>query len=148
LVLWVMDAAAPDMNLPPELQRLQGAVLGVFNKVDLLNANLSCESGDKLTVRVSTLTGVGLADLEARIAAVARERTRGGEGSLITSARHRQHILAAAAAAEAYLGGGKDALELRAEDLRCASQAMGRLVGRVDAEEILGEIFGRFCIGK
>jgi tRNA modification GTPase len=38
--------------------------------------------------------------------------------------------------------------ELRAEDLRQAVQAIGRITGRVDVEDVLGEIFGRFCIGK
>jgi tRNA modification GTPase len=39
-------------------------------------------------------------------------------------------------------------VELRAEDLRGAAQALGRLTGRVDAELVLDRIFGRFCIGK
>ena len=38
--------------------------------------------------------------------------------------------------------------ELRAEDLRLAAQALGRITGRVDVEDVLGEIFARFCIGK
>ena len=38
--------------------------------------------------------------------------------------------------------------ELRAEDLRRAAQALGRLTGRVDVEDVLGQIFARFCIGK
>ncbi len=38
--------------------------------------------------------------------------------------------------------------ELRAEDLRIAANALGRITGRVDVEDVLGEIFGRFCIGK
>ena len=38
--------------------------------------------------------------------------------------------------------------ELRAEDLRIAAQALGRITGRVDVEDVLGEIFARFCIGK
>jgi tRNA modification GTPase len=149
LVLWVVDAFAPDLHLPPELHRLaeggfSGSVVDVWNKGDLL-AGMP-EGDDKLVV--STLTGVGLGALEARIMDLARARTRGGEAALITSARHRQQILAANVAAEAFLAGDKSDLELRAEDLRLASQAIGRLVGRVDAEEILGAIFGRFCIGK
>ena len=39
-------------------------------------------------------------------------------------------------------------LELRAEDLRLAAPELGRLTGRIDPEEVLGAIFGRFCIGK
>ena len=38
--------------------------------------------------------------------------------------------------------------ELRAEDLRLAAHALGRITGRVDVEDVLGEIFARFCIGK
>jgi len=38
--------------------------------------------------------------------------------------------------------------ELIAEDLRTAADALGRITGRVDAEDVLGAIFGRFCIGK
>ena len=38
--------------------------------------------------------------------------------------------------------------ELRAEDLRIAAQAIGHITGRVDVEDVLGEIFARFCIGK
>ena len=40
------------------------------------------------------------------------------------------------------------AIELRAEDLRMAATALGRLTGRIDAEDVLGEIFAGFCIGK
>ncbi len=153
LVLWVVDAETPDLNLPPELHRLseggfKGEVLFVWNKIDLVPEPPVGTRDDYSPLVVSTLTGVGLAALENRIAAAARERTRGGEAALITTARHRQEIGAAAASVDDFLAGHQGDLELRAEDLRRAAQAIGRLVGRVDAEEILGAIFGRFCIGK
>jgi tRNA modification GTPase len=46
------------------------------------------------------------------------------------------------------MNGPADQYELRAEDLRRATQAIGRITGRVDVEDVLGEIFSRFCIGK
>jgi tRNA modification GTPase len=39
-------------------------------------------------------------------------------------------------------------IELRAEDLRRATYALGRITGRVDVEDLLGQVFSRFCIGK
>jgi tRNA modification GTPase len=47
-----------------------------------------------------------------------------------------------------FLSGASGDFELRAEDLRQAAHALGRITGRVDVEDVLGEIFGRFCIGK
>ena len=46
------------------------------------------------------------------------------------------------------LPSGRMTAELGAEDLRRAADALGRLTGMVDAEDVLGQIFGRFCIGK
>jgi tRNA modification GTPase len=46
------------------------------------------------------------------------------------------------------LSGPSEAAELRAEDLRRAAQALGRLVGAIAVEDVLAQVFGRFCIGK
>jgi tRNA modification GTPase len=51
-------------------------------------------------------------------------------------------------ALQAFMSGDQSDLELRAEDLRQAAHALGRITGRVDVEDVLGEIFARFCIGK
>ena len=67
---------------------------------------------------------------------------------MITQARHRRAIESAQQALDRFLGGSIDETELRAEDLRIAADALGRVVGRIDVEDVLGEIFGRFCIGK
>jgi tRNA modification GTPase len=147
MVLWVMDASDPQWDLPPDLAEQEALTLRVLNKIDLASARVS-DLKARQAIAISTLSGAGIVDLERKISDVARLRTQGGEAALITTARHRQHIAAAAAALSAFECGDKGALELRAEDLRQAAQAIGKLVGRVDAEEILGEIFGRFCIGK
>ena len=54
----------------------------------------------------------------------------------------------AAASLGEFLAGDPSATELRAEDIRRAAHALGRITGRVDVEDVLGEIFSRFCIGK
>jgi tRNA modification GTPase len=91
---------------------------------------------------------VGLPELTGAIARRAAERVGDTEAPVITQARHRHHLEACAVALEAYLAGGSHDLELRAEDLRRAATGLGRITGRVDVEDVLGEIFGRFCIGK
>ncbi len=152
LVLWVVDTTGPSADGAPPIDGYEGEILLVANKADL---RTRISPSDKLrkqpannVVAVSALTGEGISELEARIAQAARARTRGGETALITSARHRQRIQAAANALSVFAAGDKSEFELRAEDLRQASHEIGKLVGRVDVEEILGEIFSRFCIGK
>jgi tRNA modification GTPase len=72
-----------------------------------------------------------------------------GEGALITRERHRRALEETAAALDrATNEGPKGREEIVAEDLRLASRALGRLVGKVDVEDILDVIFRDFCIGK
>jgi tRNA modification GTPase len=61
--------------------------------------------------------------------------------------RHVELLSRCRALLEEALGDARE-LELRAEDLRLAGDALGRIVGSVDVEELLGAIFSNFCIGK
>ncbi len=100
-------------------------------------------------VPVSARTGAGIADLTARLAAIAAERIGGdGDGPVITQARHRQLLERAVAAVRAFLAASPPDLELRAEELRSAAVALGRITGRIDVEDVLDHVFSRFCIGK
>ncbi|MGE0044353.1 MAG: tRNA uridine-5-carboxymethylaminomethyl(34) synthesis GTPase MnmE [Hyphomonadaceae bacterium] len=99
-------------------------------------------------LRVSAKTGAGIADLLERIASRVRDALDSNESAPITRARHRALIEEAYDAllrASASLDAGA---ELAAEDLRIAARALGRMTGRIDVEELLDEIFARFCIGK
>lgn len=98
---------------------------------------------------ISTKTGAGLDRLIGMIAArAAASIGSGSEAPALTQARHRQHLEAAAESLSEFLAGDPDALELRAEDVRRAAHALGRITGRVDVEDVLDQIFSRFCIGK
>jgi tRNA modification GTPase len=67
---------------------------------------------------------------------------------MVTRARQRLELETCREALVSFLSGDVSQLELRAEDLRVAAHALGRLSGRVDVEDVLDRIFGDFCIGK
>jgi tRNA modification GTPase len=97
---------------------------------------------------VSGRTGAGVEALLGRIAAVLGERAAGA--GLMIGARQRAAVRAAMGALESARDRLRDdgATEFVAEHLHQARRSLERLTGRVDVEEVLGEIFARFCIGK
>lgn len=97
---------------------------------------------------LSVRTGVGLAELEAELARRVSEALGLQEAPALTRARHRRLVEQAQAALGAAAQRLGDAPELAAEDVRSAAQAIGRLTGRIDVEDLLDEIFSSFCIGK
>lgn len=154
LVVWVREASAggglSHTVEPEEVARAKaaGRALTAVNKIDLL-PGAAVEPGE---IAISAKTGVGLDALTAELAR--RAALGGGVGAgedcglVPTSERHRIHLGQALAALDAFIGSSWRQAELGAEDLRRAADALGRLTGRVDPEDVLSAIFGRFCIGK
>lgn len=155
LFLLVTDAARPDLLVPGDLlSQIRGEVtVVVHNKVDLAPAApdpAGMPAGAKI-VRVSALTGIGFDELVAAIVTRADsfQRELGGE-SIAVNARHA-HALAEArdgldrARAKLIENG---AVELIASDLRTALAAYGDIIGKVDNERMLDQLFASFCIGK
>lgn len=148
LVLWLSDATRA-MNPPPaELHAHSAAVLTVATKLDLVSAGQIASCAAVADLAISATTGAGLSGLIDRIRTEAGNRTGASEFPALTQARHRGHLTACQTALAAFLSAPGDGIELRAELLRQAASALGRLTGRIDAEQVLGQIFGRFCIGK
>ncbi len=120
-------------------------VLEVWNKVDLCDGP-PAEGGLSLSAR----SGAGLETLRQRLLEAAGAQPA-GEGSFIARARHLDALAATAghlAAARTLIEAAEAPLELLAEELRAAHDALGVITGHTTADELLGEIFGRFCIGK
>jgi tRNA modification GTPase len=147
LVLWLTDASAPETALPAELIAVADRTLLVLNKIDLLSRGDAPVLPDDM-VPLSVKTGAGLEDLIKRITVIAHERIGHHEEPALTQVRHRQLVEQCRDSLEAFLLGAAADVELRAEDLRRAADALGRITGRVDVEDVLDHIFGRFCIGK
>ncbi len=146
LVLWVMDGGLPGFDLPSLFVSYEGPLLRVWNKADLVRP----QAGDLELVDLvlSAETGEGLDQLIEKIKELAVVSMPSQEGVTITRARHRECIMLAVAALEDFLSGDLNETELRAEDLRKAAFALGRLTGKVDVEDILDHLFFEFCIGK
>ncbi|WP_424943555.1 tRNA uridine-5-carboxymethylaminomethyl(34) synthesis GTPase MnmE [Aliiroseovarius crassostreae] len=99
--------------------------------------------------RISGKTGQGVDELIRRITSVLEDRVQ--SVGIATRERHRQEMQRAYDALERArieVEFGQDRAELAAEELRSAVRALDSLVGRVDVEMILDEIFSSFCLGK
>ena len=141
------EAADADITrrLPPEFFK-SDRVLHVYNKLDAAPLVNVASSG----VAISATTGVGLNNL--RQALLQRVGwSAGAEGVYTARTRHVQAL----GRAEAHLMNAAQqlqqvpaALDLLAEDLRLTQQALGEITGEFSADDLLGEIFSRFCIGK
>ena len=144
-------AASLDVELPPA-----AACLRVGNKIDLLSPEelaKRIDGGGPDRLWISARTGQGLDRLRRRIreAVGAAGSAEGGVGGSF-SARQR-HVDALKRAAR-HVEAGVEVLsatgagELFAEELRLAQQALGEITGEFLADDLLGEIFSSFCIGK
>jgi tRNA modification GTPase len=150
LVLFVADfdqgLIAEDIELIDELPPRARRIL-VFNKIDLSQAAPGAGDSDLgRQVRVSALTGAGMDELRSEVLAALGWRA-GEEGTFLARARHLEALRRAAdclARAEDRAG----ELELFAEELRLAQSALGEITGEVTADDLLGEIFAQFCVGK
>lgn len=91
--------------------------------------------------------GAGLEVLLRTVADLAKTRIGDGGSALLIRERHRSAVSSAAAALDSALACEKG-LEFIAEDLRSAARALGRVVGAVDVEDVLDQVFAKFCIGK
>ena len=151
LALLILDAGTglttADQRILDELPKKLKKLL-VFNKIDLLPRDPSAvQQGDAVQVWLSAKTGNGLELLrQALLRSIGWEST--GEGRFIARERHLQALREAEVALERASAVEAGSLELMAEELRLAQQAFATITGTFSADDLLGEIFSRFCIGK
>jgi tRNA modification GTPase len=146
LVLWLTDSKEG-----PWKHEGSSPVWPVRNKIDLDGeeavAAKSASSGGR-GFEISAGRGDGIADLVAALVAFAHDFFCANDGALITRERQRRLLEETALSLRRSLAAVGRGEELVAEDLRAAAYSLGRLLGRVDVEDILDVIFSEFCIGK
>jgi tRNA modification GTPase len=128
-----------------ETDAISSKVLHVYNKSDQVSERLMPKNGCVL----SALTGFGLNSLRQTLLERAGWQQTPSSGLFTARGRHldilhrtHQHLIEAQATL------AKAALELFAEELRLAHNALGEITGKMVPDDLLGQIFGRFCIGK
>ena len=145
LVLWLVDAESRGQPVAASCP-----VWTVRNKIDLdpetAPVGLPRAGEADSDFAISARGGDGIAPLIAALVEFAGRFFGAGEGGLITRTRQRQQLQDAADALRRSLV--EQGEELAAEELRSAAFSLGRLLGRVDVEDILDAIFREFCIGK
>ncbi|MCY6383174.1 tRNA uridine-5-carboxymethylaminomethyl(34) synthesis GTPase MnmE [Hoeflea prorocentri] len=103
---------------------------------------------DDLDCLVSVKQDDGLSSLLSLLHSHVHEAAGQATGTLPNRQRHKEYLRTCREALEEALENDSDPLELRAEALRRAGNALGRLTGRIDVEDLLDLIFGEFCVGK
>ncbi len=143
-----LDTTITD-RLPPRTP-----ILNVFNKTDLIPSSISrpqeSTNGPSHTLHISAKTGQGLNELRQALLRIAGWSS-GHESPWLARERHLEALTAAAAhltlAAE-HASYDDQVLDLFAEELRLAHDNLGRITGEFSSDDLLGEIFSSFCIGK
>lgn len=138
LTVWLADSREET----PAIETGHGASLVVASKLDLSGAKpVWCD------LALSVRSGVGVDALIASISKAA-SAAAGGESVLVTNARQRNCVEAAARHARRLMADDLTALELVADELLRCADALEGLVGRIGTEDVLGSVFSRFCMGK
>ncbi len=125
----------------------------VWTRGDLAGADAAVDAqevdeADLRAFLISSVTGRGIDALAAAIGGRIDDLAGAEAEGALTRPRHVAAVTDARAAIARALARMDDAPELAAEDVRLAARALGRIVGSVGVEDVLGEIFSSFCIGK
>ncbi|MBU4183067.1 MAG: tRNA uridine-5-carboxymethylaminomethyl(34) synthesis GTPase MnmE [Hydrogenophaga sp.] len=128
-------------------------VLQVWNKLDQCSESVRAGLSDPARageLAISAKNGDGLEALRQRLLDLAGWQ-HAGDGLFMARERHLQALARVGThldGAHTLLAAQAEHLDLMAEELRLAQQALGEITGEFSADDLLGEIFSRFCIGK
>ncbi|MEH0070808.1 tRNA uridine-5-carboxymethylaminomethyl(34) synthesis GTPase MnmE [Pannonibacter sp. Pt2-lr] len=153
LILWAVEPGGPlpedeGHGLPEAIRTESVPVWIVSTKADLETPAKRDSSGTMQEFPVSVTHGTGLDDLFRALGRFASDTFGSGEAALATRERHRHYLTDCLDALQDAVSRDHLPAELRAEDLRRAADALGRITGRIDVEDLLDVIFREFCIGK
>ncbi len=142
------DVASQDQDIDSLKGIIDNDTIIVLNKIDLCKTPLSIKLNQKNIVKTSVKNQIGLDQLLNKITIIAEKiaKPNANQSPQITRARHRVQLENALE----YLSNFSvnNDLVLSTEDIRIAMRSISNITGKITIDEILGEIFSNFCIGK
>ncbi len=153
IVLWVVDARKSDKEIEAELANVPQAVNSDVTKIILIGNKSDLlphpSERNKQLIPISAKQGENLDAVLREIDSFVREN-RVQDAVLLTSARHQSLLAGIFSATERAEEGLRNLVptDLVAEDIRMALHDLGELTGTISTDDILNNIFGKFCIGK
>jgi tRNA modification GTPase len=157
LVLWMTDPQHRQSKIAEGSLAADASVWVIRNKIDLDegsriipndSANERAGQGGSTEFGISASRGDGIPELITALISFARDYFGSGEEALIGRERQRNLLQQSMNALQRSISAAGEGEELAAEELRAASHFLGRLLGRIDVEDVLDAIFREFCIGK
>lgn len=164
IVLWMIDATGMNEDIMRSagriIQHCEGKKLIILlNKIDRLSDQTCTEKKELIAslipfeyslLPISAKTGQGIADLEQYLIAAASLPETGINDVIVTNIRHYEALLHAQQAISRVLEGLHSGIsgDFLAQDIRECMHYLGEITGQISTDEILGNIFGKFCIGK
>lgn len=142
ILLWLIAA-----DVVSEVGPARKPDLIVFNKVDLLD-QVSIQQRNESQIHVSLKNQIGLIQLEECLKSLIQGRTALASNAIVVRNRHVNAVKETIRLLNDSLEDDGRPIELIAEDLRKAGQALASITGRIGVEDLLGKIFSEFCIGK
>ena len=159
IVLWVVDATAPLAELEDFHKQIaehcqDKAVIAVVNKIDASDTQVVVKKLKELDIEIAEISareGTGVEQLKQDIIeAAALPQVNDENAVIVTNARHYHALVRASEAIDRTLQGLATGLsgDLVSQDIRECMHYLGEITGEISTDDILGEIFAHFCIGK
>lgn len=154
VVLYIIDATSDEAATLSQdlLGEIEIPMLVILNKIDQVSDSEIAVFKTKfpLLVGISAKERIGLADLEQALLDLVGLDQVATSGTLVTNLRHYQHLLHTQDTLESVLAGLQKGLtgDLIAQELRYALHDLGEITGQISNDDLLKNIFGKFCIGK
>lgn len=162
IVLWIIDSTTDDAHIEELSEKILSfvsdqKVIMVFNKVDVVGCGVIMDRKRQILqdiipdrIFISAKYDEGIADLENKLIEAANIPKIGEQDVIVTNIRHYEALQNALTAIRRV----QDGLDLNlsgdflAQDIRECMHYLGEITGQISTDEILGNIFGKFCIGK